>query len=83
MLTARNSDIAKKDLHVGGIGSRASIALATMSAANRGQRPPGAWFDSARARLWDANDALRGGAWGTVGLVAVGLAAGYWLARRS
>jgi len=83
MLTARNNEIGKRDLHVGGVGSKAPVGLSTGNPEHV-RRTPDAWLESARETYQDANDYLRKRPWSALGLVAfVGLAAGYLLSRRS
>jgi ElaB/YqjD/DUF883 family membrane-anchored ribosome-binding protein len=82
MLTTHPSSVAqKRDLHIGGLGSRASGALAAVT------DPVGdmtdSWLDGARDAVRQADDFVRTRPWAAVAVVAlVALAAGYSLARR-
>jgi hypothetical protein len=77
MMTNRNSAIAeKRDLHVGGLGSSASVGLRMIEP----------WDGAATARnaANEADDYIRDNTWTAIGVVAlIGLAAGYFLSRRS
>jgi ElaB/YqjD/DUF883 family membrane-anchored ribosome-binding protein len=83
MLTTHPSSvIQKRDLHVGGLGSSASGALAAVGdpivdAAD-------SWIDRLRATAIDADDYVHDNPWAALAVVAlVGVAAGYLLSRRS
>jgi ElaB/YqjD/DUF883 family membrane-anchored ribosome-binding protein len=87
MMTNRNDATAeKKDLHVGGVGSSPRAGLATMvepwesDAVDIAQR----WSQKARSAALSADGVIRDNPWAALGVVAVlGLAAGYFLSRRS
>jgi ElaB/YqjD/DUF883 family membrane-anchored ribosome-binding protein len=83
MLTAHpNSVVQKRDLHVGGLGSSASGALAAVTDPLRDAAD--SWLERARDLAQDADDYLRNNPLAAVAVAAlVGLAAGYLLARRS
>jgi ElaB/YqjD/DUF883 family membrane-anchored ribosome-binding protein len=81
MLTTHPSSVAqKRDLHVGGLGSRASGALAAVT------DPVGmtdSWLATARDAARNVDDFVRAQPWAALGVVALlGLAAGYSLSRR-
>jgi ElaB/YqjD/DUF883 family membrane-anchored ribosome-binding protein len=83
MLTAHpNSVVQKRDLHVGGLGSSASGALAAVADPLRDAAD--SWLERARDVAQDADDYLRNNPLAALAVAAlVGLAAGYLLARRS
>jgi ElaB/YqjD/DUF883 family membrane-anchored ribosome-binding protein len=83
MLTAHpNSVVQKRDLHVGGLGSSASGALAAVADPLRDAAD--SWLETARDVAQDADDYLRNNPLAALAIAAlVGLAAGYLLARRS
>jgi len=83
MLTAPPSSFAqKRDLHVGGLGSRASGALAAVSDPVSGGYE--SWLRSARDAARDADDYVHRNPWTALAVVAlVGLAAGFVLSRRA
>jgi ElaB/YqjD/DUF883 family membrane-anchored ribosome-binding protein len=83
MLTAHPSSVVqKRDLHVGGLGSSASGALAAVSERFSGGHD--AWLRSAREAARDADDYLHRNPWAALAVVAlVGVAAGYALSRWS
>jgi ElaB/YqjD/DUF883 family membrane-anchored ribosome-binding protein len=87
MMISRNNAIAeKKDLHVGGLGSRASAGLATMveSPMDSAVDATDVWLEKARDAAKSANDYVRDNPWAALGFVAlIGVAAGYLLSRRS
>lgn len=72
----------KRDLHVGGVGSRTGGALAAIT--HLDPADAGNEFGMrARATLDDATRAVRGKPWSALAVVGVvGLAAGYLLGRR-
>ena len=76
MLTTRNANDSKRDLHIGGTGMSAPTALATMAQPwELRVVPRDAWRR--------ANQMLRERPLSTVGLVALlGVTAGYFLSRR-
>ena len=83
MLTAHpNSVFQKRDLHVGGLGSSASGALAAVTEPLPAAADP--WLERARDLSQEADDYVRDNPWAVLGIVAlVGLAAGYLLSQRS
>jgi len=87
MLTALSSSVPqKRDLHVGGLGSSASGALAAVSESISGGHESWlheSWFEAARDAVRDADDYVHQNPWAALAVVAlVGLAAGLVLARR-
>ena len=73
----------KRDLHVGGIGSRTGGALAAITHPIDPAEASNDLAWRARVMLDDATHAVRANPWSAIGLVAVvGLAAGYLLGRR-
>jgi ElaB/YqjD/DUF883 family membrane-anchored ribosome-binding protein len=82
MLTAHPSSVVqKRDLHVGGLGSNATGALAAVT------DPVGeaaqTWLRRTRDAVRDADDFIHDNPWAALGIVAVlGVAAGYLLAQR-
>ena len=83
MLTTHPSSfVQKRDLHVGGLGSSASGALAAVSdpivdAAD-------SWVDKLRAAAIDVDDYVHDNPWAALAVVAlVGAVAGYLLSRRA
>jgi ElaB/YqjD/DUF883 family membrane-anchored ribosome-binding protein len=82
MLTAPPSSVVqKRDLHVGGLGSSATGALAAVT------DPLGdaahTWLRRAQEGLRDADEFVHDKPWAALGIVAVlGVAAGYLLAQR-
>ena len=82
MLTAHPSSVVqKRDLHVGGLGSGASGALAAVT--DPIVDVADTWADRLRAAAIDADDYVHDKPWTALAVVAlVGLAAGYLLTRR-
>ena len=83
MLAAHPSSVfQKRDLHVGGLGSSASGALAAVTdpivdAAE-------SWVDKMRAVAIDADDYVHDNPWAALAVAALaGAAAGYLLSRRT
>ena len=90
MLTTHPSSVfQKRDLHVGGLGSSASGALAAVTepvhdAADEWLDAADTWLERVRDAAEDADDYVRNNPWTALTVAAVvGLAAGYLLARRS
>jgi ElaB/YqjD/DUF883 family membrane-anchored ribosome-binding protein len=83
MLTTHPSSVfQKRDLHVGGLGSSASGALAAVTDPVR--ETADSWLDRAREAAQEADDYVRHNPWSAIAVVAlVGLAAGYLLSQRS
>jgi len=82
MTTHPSAGVQKRDLHVGGLGTSASGALAAVTEPMHDATA--SWFVKARDAARDADDFVHGNAWAALAAVAlVGLAAGYLLARRS
>jgi len=83
MLTTHPSSvIQKRDLHVGGLGSSTSGALAAV--ADPIVDTADSWIDRLRAAAIDADDYVHDNPWAALAVVAlVGVAAGYLLSRRS
>ncbi|HEY4444949.1 MAG TPA: hypothetical protein VGN30_11750 [Steroidobacteraceae bacterium] len=83
MLTTHpNSVVQKRDLHVGGLGSSASGALAAVTEPLHGA--PDSWLEKARDMAQEADDYVRADPWAALAVVALlGLAAGYLLSQRS
>ncbi len=84
MMTAPPSTAEqKRDLHVGGIGSRTGGALAAITHRVDPAEASNDLAWRARATLDEATNAVRENPWSAIALVAVvGLAAGYLLGRR-
>jgi ElaB/YqjD/DUF883 family membrane-anchored ribosome-binding protein len=82
MLTTHPSSVVqKRDLHVGGLGSNASGALASFAGP---MRRADSWLERARDAAQEADDYVRDNPWAALAVVAlVGLAAGYLLSQRS
>ena len=83
MLTAHpGSVVQKKDLHVGGLGVGASGALAAVT--DPLFEATDSWLHTARNVVRDADDYVHDSPWRALAIVAlVGLAAGFFLSRRS
>lgn len=83
MLTTHPSSVfQKRDLHVGGLGSSASGALAAVTEPVRDGAD--SWLERARDAAQDADDFVRGNPWAALAVAAlVGLAAGYLLSQRT
>jgi ElaB/YqjD/DUF883 family membrane-anchored ribosome-binding protein len=83
MLTTHPSSVLqKRDLHVGGLGSSASGALAAVT--DTVGDVADSWLDRAADTARDANDYVRGNPWTALAVAALaGVAAGYLLSRRS
>lgn len=81
MMTSRNSAIAeKRDLHVGGLGSSTSVGLRMIEPRDGASKARNA----VRNAVNEADDYIRDNTWTAIGVVAlIGLAAGYFLSRRS
>jgi ElaB/YqjD/DUF883 family membrane-anchored ribosome-binding protein len=82
MLTTHPSSIVqKRDLHVGGLGSSASGALAAVTAPVRDATD--SWIERARDVARDADDYVHDSPWAALAIVGlVGLTAGFLLSRR-
>jgi ElaB/YqjD/DUF883 family membrane-anchored ribosome-binding protein len=81
MLTSPNGTDAKRDLHVGGVGSDASAALASVIDPLLDASED--WVQQARNVARNANDFVRDNPWQALAVVAVlGVTLGYLLARR-
>ena len=82
MLVNPNGSAAKKDLHVGGIGSSAITPLAAvidplMDASED-------WMRKARNLVSTADDYVRNNPWQALGMMAIlGVTLGYMMSRRS
>ena len=83
MLTTHPSSVfQKRDLHVGGLGSSASGALAAVTEPVRDTTD--SWLERARDAAEDADDFVRNNPWTALAVAAlVGLAAGYLLSQRT
>ncbi len=83
MLTTHPSSVfQKRDLHVGGLGSSASGALAAVTEPVRDTAD--SWLERARDATQDADDYVRDNPWAALAVAAlVGLAAGYLLSQRT
>jgi ElaB/YqjD/DUF883 family membrane-anchored ribosome-binding protein len=83
MLTTHpNSVVQKRDLHVGGLGSSASGALAAIT--DTVHDAADSWLDRARDAARDTEDYVRDNPWAAIAVAALaGLAAGYLLSQRS
>lgn len=81
MLTTHPSSVVqKRDLHVGGLGSSASGALAAITDPTADMAD--SWLQKARSAARDADDYVHDHPWAALAVVAmVGLAAGYLLSR--
>ncbi|MGD0490352.1 MAG: hypothetical protein ABSC32_02290 [Steroidobacteraceae bacterium] len=81
MLASLNSATAKKDLHVGGLGTDSSSTLASvidplMDASET-------WVQRARDFVHSADDYVRSNPWQALGVMAmIGVTLGYVLSRR-
>jgi ElaB/YqjD/DUF883 family membrane-anchored ribosome-binding protein len=82
MLTTHPSSVVqKRDLHVGGLGSSASGALAAVTDPARDAAD--SWLVRARDVVRDADDYVHNNPWAALAVVAlVGLTAGFLLSRR-
>jgi ElaB/YqjD/DUF883 family membrane-anchored ribosome-binding protein len=80
MLASLNSATAKKDLHVGGLGTTSSATLASvidplMDASEN-------WVQKARGFVSSADDYVRNNPWQALGVMAMlGVTLGYFLSR--
>ena len=83
MLTTHPSSVfQKRDLHVGGLGSSASGALAAVTEPVRDAAD--SWLERARDAAQDVDDYVRGNPWAALAVAAlVGMAAGYLLSQRT
>ena len=83
MLTTHPSSVfQKRDLHVGGLGSSASGALAAVTEPARDAAD--SWLVTARDVAQEADDFVRANPWAALAVAAlVGLAAGYLLSQRT
>jgi ElaB/YqjD/DUF883 family membrane-anchored ribosome-binding protein len=83
MLTTHPSSVfQKRDLHVGGLGSSASGALAAVTDPVRDVTD--SWLERARDAAQDADAYVRDNPWAALAVAAlVGLAAGYLLSQRT
>jgi ElaB/YqjD/DUF883 family membrane-anchored ribosome-binding protein len=83
MLTTHPSSVfQKRDLHVGGLGSSASGALAAV--ADPMMDAADSWVDRLRGAVNDADDYVHDNPWTALAVVALlGVATGYLLSRRS
>jgi ElaB/YqjD/DUF883 family membrane-anchored ribosome-binding protein len=83
MLTTHPNSVAqKRDLHVGGLGSSASGALAAVT--DPLHDPVDSWLDRARDAARETDDFVRDNPWAAVAVaVLAGLAAGYLLSQRT
>ncbi|HWY94230.1 MAG TPA: hypothetical protein VNX69_03515 [Steroidobacteraceae bacterium] len=83
MLTTHPSSVfQKRDLHVGGLGSGASGALAAVTEPARDAAD--SWLERARDAAQEADDFVRSNPWAALAAAAlVGLAAGYLLSQRT
>jgi ElaB/YqjD/DUF883 family membrane-anchored ribosome-binding protein len=86
MMTSLNSTIpAKKDLHVGGLGSEPAASIVTMgeAVADPLTEASETLMRKANELLGTANGYVRENPWTAIGVVGlVGLAAGFLLSRR-
>ena len=81
MTTSPSSVVQKRDLHIGGIGASASGALAAV--ADPWHDAADSWLERARIAARETDHYVRGNPWVALAVVAaVGVAAGYLLARR-
>jgi ElaB/YqjD/DUF883 family membrane-anchored ribosome-binding protein len=81
MLTSPNGTDAKRDLHVGGVGSDTSAALASVIDPLLDASED--WVHRARNLARGADDFVRDNPWQALGVVAVlGVTLGYLLSRR-
>ena len=82
MLTTHPSSVVqKRDLHVGGLGSSASGALAAVTAPVRDATD--SWIERARDVARDADDYVHDRPWAALAIVGlVALTAGFLLSRR-
>jgi ElaB/YqjD/DUF883 family membrane-anchored ribosome-binding protein len=81
MLTTHPSSVVqKRDLHVGGLGSEASGALAAVT--DPFADMSNSWLAKARHTAREADDYVRDNPWPALAFVAcIGLAAGFLLSR--
>ncbi len=82
MLTTHPSSVAqKRDLHVGGLGSSATGALAAVT--DPVLDAADSWFDRFRDVVRDADEYVHHRPWAALAIVAVvGVTAGFLLSRR-
>jgi ElaB/YqjD/DUF883 family membrane-anchored ribosome-binding protein len=81
LITRPSAAVQKRDLHVGGLGTSASGALAAVVDPMR--HVPDSWLQRASDVARDADDYVRANPWAALAVVAlVGLAAGYLLSQR-
>ena len=81
MLTSPNGQDAKRDLHVGGVGSDTSAALASVIDPLLDASED--WVQQARNLARGADDYIRDNPWQAIGVVALlGVALGYLVSRR-
>jgi len=81
LTTPPSSVVQKRDLHVGGLGLRASGALAAVTAPARDATD--SWLERARDVARDADDYVHDSPWTALAIVGlVGLTAGFLLSRR-
>jgi ElaB/YqjD/DUF883 family membrane-anchored ribosome-binding protein len=81
MLTSPNGPDAKRDLHVGGVGSDPSAALASVIDPLLDASED--WVQQARNLARGADDYIRDNPWQAIGVVALlGVALGYLVSRR-
>jgi ElaB/YqjD/DUF883 family membrane-anchored ribosome-binding protein len=82
LTTSPSSIIQKRDLHVGGLGSSASGALAAVTDPMGDEAD--SWIRRARNAARDTNDFVQTKPWSALAIATlVGMAAGFLLSRRS
>jgi ElaB/YqjD/DUF883 family membrane-anchored ribosome-binding protein len=82
LTTHPGSIVQKRDLHVGGLGSSASGALAAVT--DPLHEAADSWLERARDVAQEADEYVRANPWAALAVVAlVGLAAGYLMSQRS
>lgn len=83
MTSLNNVTSAKRDLHVGGVGSEPGAALSTMAAVDPLTEASATLLRQAADLLQSVNASIRENPWAAIGVVGLlGLGAGYLLSRR-
>jgi ElaB/YqjD/DUF883 family membrane-anchored ribosome-binding protein len=84
MASPNNAIVEKKDLHVGGVGSRAPASRAGTAHLMDVRDASGVWSNGALNAVRNADGYVRDNPWAAVGVSAfIGLAAGYLLSQRT
>jgi ElaB/YqjD/DUF883 family membrane-anchored ribosome-binding protein len=81
MLVSPNGSTAKKDLHVGGVGSPATVLASVIDPLMDASED---WVRKARNAVSTADDYVRNNPWQALGMMAIlGVTLGYMMSRRS